>query len=182
MRDLLKSFFLVMQWMLTVGRPPITYAEADAASAGLSAASPAAHPKTSGPALFGLSATIPGRVLSLFIIGLFLINVFSCSSKNDLPKGVLSKDEMAKILTEFYVKEARINALHLDQDSAKKLMEYYRYKYSGQMGVPDSTIDISYQYYLSHPAEMGEIYDQIIDTLALREQRTNINSGVKPVE
>jgi hypothetical protein len=29
----------------------------------------------------------------------------------------------------------------------------------------------TYAYYLAHPAELEKIYDSVIDTLALREQR-----------
>jgi hypothetical protein len=78
---------------------------------------------------------------------------------------------MAKVLTDFYLKESKITGLHLSQDSALVLFEYYRSKYVEETSIPDSVIDQSYQYYLERPKEMGEIYDRIIDSLALKEQR-----------
>ena len=167
MRDLLSSFLFVMPLRLKVGRPFITHAQ---------------HPETLGPTRFGLSVTTPDRVRCLFFMGIFLIIVFSCSNRKDLPEGVLSKEEMAKILTEFYLREARINTIHVSQDSGQNIMQLYRNKYAEQTGVPDSIVEMSYQYYLANPAELGEIYDRIIDSLALKEQRTSINSGPKPVE
>ena len=164
MREVLSSFLSVGHRRLKVGWPPITQVHVHEFR------------------MARLSAAILGRGPRLIIVAFLLINVFSCSNKNDLPKGVLSKEEMAKILTEFYMREARINTIHVSQDSGQNLMQLYRNKYAEQTGIPDSTVELSYQYYLAHPVELGEIYDRIIDSLALKEQRTSIDSGPKPVE
>jgi hypothetical protein len=178
MRDLLSSFLFDNYRRLKVGRPLITHAKAGAASAGLSTASPPTLCSTRS----GLSVSIPGRVLYLIITGFFIMSILSCSNKNDVPDGILSKEEMAQILTEFYLKEARVNNIHVSQDSSRKLMEYYRFKYAEQTGIPDSIVEASYQYYLSHPVALGEIYDRVIDSLALKEQRTSIDPGPKVIE
>ena len=90
---------------------------------------------------------------------------------NSAPSGILSKDEMAKAMTEFYLKETKINALMISQDSALVLFQYFKQKYADDYDLQDSAIDKSYRYYLGRPVEMGEIYDRVIDTLALKEQR-----------
>lgn len=115
-----------------------------------------------------------GRINS-FVWVFLLVNglLSSCSTKTDKPADILSKDEMAKALTEFYVKEAKINAFPISHDSALILMEYYRQKYALQNGKNDSSVERSYQYYLGRPDELSEIYDRIIDSLALQEQRIN---------
>jgi hypothetical protein len=38
-------------------------------------------------------------------------------------------------------------------------------------GLKDSVISKSYQYYLDHTTELESIYDAVIDSLSLREQR-----------
>lgn len=109
---------------------------------------------------------------SIYFLAIFSFAILiSCSTKPSTPEGILSKDEMAKVLTEFYLKESKINSLQLNQDSALILFQYYKQQYSQEKNMPDSVIEKSYQYYLDKPADMSEIYDRIIDSLALKEQR-----------
>ena len=115
------------------------------------------------------------RVVMLLIAIIF----YSCSTKPETPPGILSKDEMAKALTDLYLKEAKINKLPVGQDSILVLIQYYRTKYAASHNLPDSIVEKSYQYYVERPFEMGEIYDRIIDSLALREQR--VEGGGRPV-
>lgn len=100
--------------------------------------------------------------------------LFSCGIKKANPEGILSKDEMAKVLTEFYLKESKITSLHLVQDSALVLFQYYKQKYAEEHNISDTVLEVSYQYYLSKPLELSEIYDRIIDSLVLKEQRASI--------
>jgi Domain of unknown function (DUF4296) len=95
----------------------------------------------------------------------------SCKPKTETPEGILSKDEMAKILTEFYLKEAKINNMQLAHDSTLVLFQYYKQQYVKENNLKDSVLDVSYQYYLARPKQLSEVYDRIIDSLALREQR-----------
>jgi hypothetical protein len=106
----------------------------------------------------------------ILTIGFFI----SCSNKTSAPEGILSQDEMAKVMTEFYLKESKINSLHLNQDSAVVLFQYYRQAYAKENNLPDSVIERSYQYYLNNPLELSGIYDRIIDSLALKEQRATV--------
>ena len=99
----------------------------------------------------------------------FFLVLISCSEKT--PEGILSRKEMAKTLTEFYLKESKINSLHVGHDSAMVLFQYFKQQYSEQNHLGDSVIDKSYRYYLDHPRELDEIYDIIIDSLSLKEQR-----------
>jgi Domain of unknown function (DUF4296) len=101
---------------------------------------------------------------------LILMGVFS-GCKPDRPAGILSKDQMVNALTDFYLKEARINTLGLPVDSTTAIMDYYMQQYAAGKNFPDSAIDQSYDYYLNQPLEMSEIYDRVIDSLALREQK-----------
>ena len=97
--------------------------------------------------------------------------LFSCQEKQ--PEGLLSKQQMVSALLEFYQKEARFNTLGVSTDSTAALMHYYKLKYIQQHNLNDSAIDFSYQYYLSKPKLLSEIYDQVIDSLALREQKAD---------
>ena len=111
-----------------------------------------------------------------FTTALFAILTFchlSCSPSSP-PEGILSKAEMAKAMTEFYLKESKITAMRISSDSALVLFKYYKQQYSQENNFSDSTLENSYQYYLSNPTELSEIYDRIIDSLALKEQRAGV--------
>jgi len=150
--------------------PRSTPAHAQTIGAGLYASS---HPmRTCYTNPFGrLSAAIPGRVGTCCLVLFLLLSLLACSSNNNKPEGVLSKDEMAKAMIEYYLKEARINLYNLQQDSALALLKYYREEYADDKITTDSVLEKSYQYYLDNPMEFSEVYDRIIDSLALQEQR-----------
>ncbi|MFM7194087.1 MAG: DUF4296 domain-containing protein [Bacteroidota bacterium] len=111
-------------------------------------------------------------LLSILMMVLLLA---ACSSK--APSGVLDKDQMAELLTEFYLKEARMKAGNVTVDSAVLLFTRLRGQYAGSHGFPDSVIDASFEHYLNHPVEMDQVFDRVIDSLSLREQRLGTADG-----
>lgn len=108
------------------------------------------------------------------LLAFCMIIFFSCSQKPDHPAGILSQEQMAKAMTEFYLKEVKITTLRLHADSALDLFQLFKQKYAEENNIPDSLLEESYQYYLGSPSELSEIYDRIIDSLALAEQRAGI--------
>jgi Domain of unknown function (DUF4296) len=118
------------------------------------------------------------RVLAFSLCAIMACVLHSCNRGTDTPDGILSKDEMAKVLTEFYLKESKINSLHVTHDSALVLFQYFKQKYGEENDIADSTLETSYQYYLARPAALGEVYDRIIDSLTLREQRDVVTPPV----
>jgi hypothetical protein len=114
-----------------------------------------------------------------FWLGCLILTVVMGACEEKEPEGVLSKEQMVSVLTEFYQREARFNALGIPVDSAAALMDYYKLKYARQNNLSDSAIDFSYQYYMNNPKLLSEIYDQVIDSLALREQKADIPKAVQ---
>jgi len=78
---------------------------------------------------------------------------------------------MAAVIVDIYLAEARLNGSLMVRDSARQVFKPYEDKLLAQKGVNDSTLKKSYEYYLDHSSELEKIYDSVIDTLALREQR-----------
>jgi hypothetical protein len=114
-----------------------------------------------------------------FWLGCLILAMVMLACGEKQPEGVLSKEQMVSALTEFYLKEARFNAIGVPVDSAAILMDYYKLKYAQQNNFSDSALDVSYQYYMSNPKLFSEIYDQVIDSLALREQKADILNTVQ---
>ena len=112
--------------------------------------------------------TLRSRVGLWFVVaGL----IFSACQKEKRPEGVLSPEELSKLMVELYLAEARIGGQNMARDTAMKYFIPFEEKLKGRYGVSDSIIRITYQYYISHPEELEKIYDSVIDTLSLREQK-----------
>jgi hypothetical protein len=75
------------------------------------------------------------------------------------------------LLVEFYLAEARVNSTPIVHDSAVKLFFPFEQSYLRKKKVSDQVLKKTYRYYLDHPVEFEAVYDRVIDTLSLREQR-----------
>lgn len=97
-----------------------------------------------------------------------------CGCKdNGPPPGVLSKEEYAALLVQVYLTEARLSQLPIPSDSAMRLYLAHEPELYARNGVTDSIAKITYQYYVSHPDEMEQVYAAVVDTLSFREQKAN---------
>jgi Domain of unknown function (DUF4296) len=107
---------------------------------------------------------------SCFLLVLML--VCSCK-KEEKATSILSKEEMVAIMVNVYLAEARLNSSLIVRDSARQIFKPYEDKLLLEKGIQDSVLKKSYLYYLEHTKELEQIYDVVIDTLALREQKAN---------
>ncbi len=114
---------------------------------------------------------IPGLVIILL-----LSTVVSCK-KESKPQGILSHSQMVDWMIEVYLAEARVQLLSLPVDSAYKIFRPYQDSLMTQRGLQDSVLRKSYQYYLRNSVELEAIYDTVIDSLSLREQRSRQAPG-----
>ena len=85
---------------------------------------------------------------------------------------VLSKADMVRVLTELYLTEDKINRLTLGPDSSRKVFKAMKPKIEKKTGIPDSVFLRSFDYYSARPLEMEKIYAALVDSLALKEQKT----------
>ena len=95
---------------------------------------------------------------------------FSCG-KEEPRKGILTQDELTKLMIEFYLGEARLSNLAIPYDSASKLFIPFEESVMKKYGVSDSTLYKTYQYYFDHPTELEKVYEIVIDSLSLRERK-----------
>lgn len=111
------------------------------------------------------------RFLSCLIL---LACLFSCT-KEKKEEAALNRDQMVDLLIDIYLAEARTTLLPVNRDSAYRLFLPYQDSLMRRKGIADSTLKKAYSYYLGHPAEFEAIYDAVIDSLSLREQRIREN-------
>ena len=107
---------------------------------------------------------------TILVLVISVLSLYSCK-KEGRPDDVLSQQELADLMVEFYIAEGRIYALGLQRDSAMKLFLPFEQSVMKKKKVSDETLSRTYKYYLDHPLEFEKVYDVIIDTLSLRETR-----------
>jgi hypothetical protein len=107
------------------------------------------------------------KALSIFI----LASALSCQMK-ERPKEILTQEQFSALLVDVYMAEAKLETLPLVKDSSIKYFLPFEEKLLKKKGIADSVLRETYAYYMAHPKEFEQIYDSVIDSLALREQRT----------
>src|ERR1043165_910343 len=104
------------------------------------------------------------------LLVVFFAAVFSCQ-KEKSPPGIMTKAQMADWMMALYIGEARLLQLSLPRDTVYKYFVPFRDSLLKSQSLQDSTLRKSFQYYIDNPAELESIYDIVIDSLSLREQR-----------
>lgn len=107
------------------------------------------------------------RIIVVILISALL---WSCNS-NEKPEGILSKEEMVPILIDVYVSEGRLSAMNVKRDSALKVFEAVENLIFEKYNTNDSIYRASMVYYYDRPKEMELIYEVVMDSLGLREQK-----------
>ncbi|NOT77114.1 MAG: DUF4296 domain-containing protein [Cyclobacteriaceae bacterium] len=103
------------------------------------------------------------------VLMVILSTIVSC--KKDTEPGVLTQAQMVDFMLDMYLSEARLQMIPITRDSAFRLFIPRQDSLMRMKGITDSTLRRSYQYYLENPTKMEAIYDIVIDSLSLREQR-----------
>jgi hypothetical protein len=89
---------------------------------------------------------------------------------------------MVAVLNALYITEAKISSMPVNRDSSLRIFDYFGTKTFDSLGVADSVFKKSFNYYLDRPKEMEEIYAVLIDSLNLREQRSDERKAPKSIE
>lgn len=109
---------------------------------------------------------------TVLVLVISVFSLYSCK-KAGPPDGVLSKEELADMLVEFYVAEGRLYIMGIQRDSAMKLFLPFEQSVMKKKKLTDEMLSKTYKYYLEHPVELEKVYDAIVDTLSLRETRAS---------
>lgn len=102
---------------------------------------------------------------------LMLIMMFMACSSEDVPEGVLTRDQMVPIFLDVYLAEGKVNNLKVKRDSSLALFEIYEQLIFEKHNVSDSIYRLSMSYYYDHPDQLEMIYETVLDSLNLLEKR-----------
>jgi Domain of unknown function (DUF4296) len=114
----------------------------------------------------------------LSVVFLFLVCCACGPSKK--PERVLTQPQLSELLIDIYMAEARLEMVHLPKDSTIRFFIPFEQKLLQAKGIPDSVLKSTYAYYLSHPKELEQVYDAVIDTLTVRDRRLSHGPVPKP--
>ncbi|SMD32503.1 protein of unknown function [Reichenbachiella faecimaris] len=102
-----------------------------------------------------------------------LINVivgFSCSSTVDQQPAIPSS-QMVELLIDIHILEARVDKLRVTNDSAYAIYNTLESEIFKQYDVSKEYYEYSYQYYLTNPKLLDQIYGVVVDSLNLIQKR-----------
>jgi hypothetical protein len=101
--------------------------------------------------------------------------IFSCSEEETPPKGTLSEEQMAVILTDIHIAESRVNRLQLRSlDSSLLIFNRLKSDIWKKYKVDTLAYKESYDYYMTHPQIMSRIYENVNRKIENREKNNNI--------
>jgi len=100
--------------------------------------------------------------------GLFLISLFGCSNKEEIPAGIVEPQRMISILTDIHQLETEVASLKLTYDSSTALYKQQQQLLFDKHNVSDSVYTHSFEYYLEHVEMLDKIYAAVVDSLSLR--------------
>ena len=99
---------------------------------------------------------------------LFLIG---CSSDNEVPNDIINQDKMVAVMLDMYLAEGKVNNMRLSRDSSLAIFDVYEDMLYKKHGVIDSVYERSMSYYYDHPDMLETIYESVLDSLNLKQER-----------
>lgn len=101
-----------------------------------------------------------------------LIFFASCSKKSvDIPKGILSKEELTPVLVDIHLAQASLN-LNQTGDSSHFSMDDYTASILQSHHMTKEKYDTSMAFYTEHAELLEEIYEEVINELSKKQSET----------
>ena len=110
----------------------------------------------------------------------FICCYLLAACKPSRPEGVMSQAEVAQLITEIYIAEAKMDNMPIPHDSAQKLFTPFEEAFLKKKKLNDTILKVTYRYYIEHPKELEKVYEVVIDSLALQEQKSLKTPPAKP--
>ncbi|TPE45989.1 DUF4296 domain-containing protein [Pontibacter mangrovi] len=113
---------------------------------------------------------------------LFCLGLFSCNKPEESrkPENMIPKGEMVRILADIHTTEALIEANIIHPDTAIMVFNTEQERILKNHDVTEEQFKSTYNYYLTHLSEMDALYEEIVDTLSVRESKAKLKKEQKP--
>jgi hypothetical protein len=105
-------------------------------------------------------------------IGLIMLSVFSCKEREEpIPDNVMPMDRMINVLIDVHLIEASLSSKNLPRDTGIVFYNLYKKDLYSKHHIDDSLYKRSFDFYAGHPMLMDKIYERVIDSLSLKEEK-----------
>ena len=111
------------------------------------------------------------RNSSWYVVICYALLILSCSpsgTEKELP--VIRKDSMVSVLVELHLADSVNNSLRTEDLVSKGIDTTYSSQVFANHGVNPERFRTDMQYYVSHPDELVQLYDQVIEQLNQRQR------------
>jgi hypothetical protein len=101
----------------------------------------------------------------------FCIFLTGCKDKNELPEGIMTKQEMFPLMLDIYIAEEKLTALNIARDTLNNIYGLYEGMLFEKHNTDHETYKRSLAYYYEHTQELELIYEKILDSLTISEAK-----------
>jgi len=108
-------------------------------------------------------------LLQTSIFSICFIALVAC--KEERPEGILDKGTMTNIIIDVYIGEGKVSALNVQRDSSLIVFDAYEKLIYSKYAVEKETYKNSLSYYYNNPEQLDEIYEAVMDSLNVKEQK-----------
>lgn len=106
---------------------------------------------------------------------MLLLCLWACDGNGNRPDDLLPTEKMADILTDIHIAEARVSMLGLHSlDSSMRAYDSLQVDIRRHNKIDSAQYAKSYNYYISNPGILADIYTEVDSNLARRERKKNI--------
>lgn len=99
-------------------------------------------------------------------LGIVILLAVGCRRSNGLPDDVIPAEQMIPIIADLQVAENTVSRLNLKSyDSSKVAFQYMQQQILEKYGVDSTVYRKSFEAYARYPAEMEEIYTEVLKIL-----------------
>ena len=100
----------------------------------------------------------------------------ACKSQNNTPPAnVLTTTEMTAVIMDLYIAEAKTMKTKAQSDTTLAVYQIYKDAVYKKHKLDTATFNRSFRWYTSHTEMMDKVYQEVVDSLGLREEKRNWN-------
>ncbi|WP_181306423.1 DUF4296 domain-containing protein [Rufibacter sp. XAAS-G3-1] len=113
--------------------------------------------------------------LCLLLLPLVML---ACTPEPAKPADLISEEQMTRIMIDVHLTEAAIGRTIPNYDTSRVAYREAHKRILKRHAVSDSAFKHSYDFYLSNPALLDKIYEDVLDSLSLREAKLTAKVAV----